>query len=430
MLQEGFKSHLQHPMIDRRKIWFVNRFFYPDHSATSQILSDLAFHLAARGQEIGIITSLGVYDDPLADLPAFETIGDVAVHRVGRSRFGRQKLLGRAVDYVWLYGAFAAAAAQLAKRGDWIVVKTDPPLLSAAIAPVARAKGLRLINWLQDLYPEVALGLGMNALAPIAPLLVAARDASLRIAACNVAIGDSMRERLLQSGVPPHRVAVIPNWCNDAAIRPLNPADNPLREAWGLEDKFVVGYSGNLGRAHEYQTLLDAAERLRTQFEIIFLFIGGWALSAGLKSEVERRGLSNAFRFLPYQDESLLPQSLALPDIHWISLRPEMEGLIVPSKFYGIAAAARATIAVAAPDGEIGALVARYDCGHAVAPGDGSGLAELIQRLAGDPERRARMGANARAMLDGAFSRKFCLESWEGLFAKQPESTAGNSPAT
>jgi colanic acid biosynthesis glycosyl transferase WcaI len=275
------------------------------------------------------------------------------------------------------------------------------------------------VNWLQDLYPEVAVGLGMKALSPFAPLLVAARNASLRAATCNVAIGDKMSERLLESGLRPELVTVIPNWCDDSTIKPLSPQDNPLREAWGLKEKFVVGYSGNLGRAHEYQTILDAAEHLRARTEFVFLFIGGGALTNGLKSEVEQRGLSSTFLFLPYQDASMLPQTLALPDIHLISLRPEMEGLIVPSKFYGIAAAARATIAVADPNGEIGTLVARYDCGQAVTPGDSLHLAQTIQLFASDPKRRARMGSNAREMLDRAFSRKSCLESWQRLLATQ-----------
>ena len=156
---------------------------------------------------------------------------------------------------------------------------------------------------------------------------------------------------------------------------------------------------------------------MRGQTNIVFLFIGGGALTAELKSEVERRGLAQAFRFMPYQDASLLPQSLALPDIHWISLRQEMEGLIVPSKFYGIAAAGRATIAVADPDGEIATLVTRYDCGETVAPGDSNRLAEIIRLHAEDPSRRLRMGHNARDMLDRAFSRDFCLKKWERLFA-------------
>ncbi len=419
VIQGGVASHPLFPINHCPKIWFVNRFFYPDHSATSQILSDLAFHLASQGRGIGVITSRGVYDDPSKVLPVFEDHRGVAIHRVARPRFGREKLLGRAVDYIGLYATFATAAARLAKRGDWIVVKTDPPLLSASIAPVAKAKGLRLVNWLQDLYPEVALELGLKALTPIAPLLAAARDSSLRFATRNVAIGDRMSARILKSGVQTQRVAIIPNWCDDQAIRPLPAQDNPLRGAWGLHNKFIVGYSGNLGRAHEYQTLVDAADLLRAQTDIVFLFIGGGALTSRLKVEIARRGLAKSFRFFPYQDASLLPQSLALPDIHWLSLLPAMEGLIVPSKFYGIASAGRATIAVADPGGEIGTLVTRHDCGVAIAPGDSARLADAIRLLANDAARRAQMGDNARRMLESAFSRKISLKSWEGVFAEQ-----------
>jgi len=399
-----------------KRIWFVNRFFYPDHSATGQMVSDLAFHLARRGRRIGVIASRGVYDDPQIVLPAFEDHGGVAIHRVARARFGRSKLIGRATDYVGMYGAFAAATARLTESGDAIVVKSDPPMLSAAIAPISRAKRLRQINWLQDLYPEVALGLGLKALQPLAPLLAAARNASLRFATFNVAIGERMSDRLKQCGAPPEQIRIISNWCDDEAIRPLPRQDNPLREAWGLQEKFVVGYSGNLGRAHEYATLLGAAEQLRDEQNIIFLFIGGGHLTSNLRDEIERRGLTSTFQFRPYQDAGLLPQSLSAPDVHWISLRPEMEGLIVPSKFYGIAAAGRPTIAVCDPAGEIATLVKRHDCGIVVTPGDGPGLAEAIRSLARNPDRGAEMGRNARIMLDSCFSRLSCLGSWEELF--------------
>jgi len=404
-------------MNSENRIWFVNRFFYPDHSATSQIVSDLAFHLAGRGRQIGVIASRGVYDDPQVVLPAFENHGGVAIHRVARARFGRSKLLGRATDYVGMYGAFAAATARLTRAGDCIVVKSDPPMLSAAIAPVARAKRLTQINWLQDLYPEVALGLGLKALQPVAPLLAAARNASLKFATFNVAIGERMSDRLKRCGAPPERIRIIPNWCEDEAIRPLPRQPNRLREAWGLQDKFVVGYSGNLGRAHEYSTLLDAAEQFRDDPDIVFLFIGGGHLTGTLKSEVERRGLASIFQFRPYQEERLLPLSLSVPDVHWISLRPEMEGLIVPSKFYGIAAAGRPTIAVCDPAGEISTLVERHDCGMVVKPGDGAAFAAAIRPIMRDPKRGAEMGGNARDMLDRSFSRLSCLRKWEDVFA-------------
>src|SRR6202453_1819613 len=403
-------------MISANRIWFVNRFFYPDHSATSQILSDLAFYLARRGQRIGVITSRGVYEDTRVALPPFEEREGVDIHRVSRARFGRGKLLGRAIDYVSMYGAFSPAPPRLTAGGDCIVVKSDPPMLSAAIAPIASAKRLRQINWLQDLYPEVALGLGLKALQPAAPLLAAARNSSLRFATFNVAIGERMSDRLKQCGAPPERIRIIPNWCDDEAIRSLPRQSNPLREAWGLKEKFVVGYSGNLGRAHEYATLLDAAEQFKDDQNIVFLFIGGGHLAGKLRNEIEQRGLASMFQFRPYQDATLLPQSLSAADVHWISLRPEMEGLIVPSKFYGIAAAGRPTIAVCDPAGEISTLVARHDCGIVVSPGDGATFAAAICSIMRDPQRGAEMGRNARDMLDRNFSRLSCLGKWEDVF--------------
>ncbi len=398
-----------------RRLWFINRFFWPDHSATSQILSDLAFDVAEAGGTVGVITGRGLYDNPSASLPERETHRGVAIHRVARPHFGRDRLSGRALDYLSMYWSFAAALARLAERDDVVVVKTDPPLLSCAIAPVARARGLEQINWLQDLYPEVALELGVRALKPIAPLVVALRDWSLRSSAHNVAIGELMARRLKARNVG--KVSVIANWCDDENIMPVARDGNSLRAEWGLGGKFVVGYSGNLGRAHEYDTLLSAVERLKDDSEIVFLFIGGGHRTQALEHEAELRGLGRMFMFCSYQPAHVLAKSLSAPDIHWVSLRPEMEGLIVPSKFVAAAAAGRATLAVSDPNGEVGALVARYDCGLAIKPGDGEALANAIRALRADPDRLARMGRNARAMLESQFARRRALDAWRGLLA-------------
>jgi hypothetical protein len=142
------------------KIISISRFFFPDHSATSQILSDLAFCLAAEGRAVHIITSRQRYEDPEADLPACEAIRDVQVHRVFTSHFGRTFLLGRALDYMSFYVTAVWGLWRLARPGDVIVAEIDPPLLSVAVAPVARGRRARLVTWLQDLFPEVASALG------------------------------------------------------------------------------------------------------------------------------------------------------------------------------------------------------------------------------------------------------------------------------
>jgi len=411
------QNRSRHAMTSPQHI-FVNRFFYPDHSATSQILSDLAFHLARGGTRVSVITSRGLYDEPKADLPRFEVKGDVVIHRVYRPRFGRRSIAGRVIDYLAMYQCFAAAAWRLSEAGDCLIAKTDPPLLSAALTPVARAKKLVFINWLQDLYPELALGLGMRALTPVAPLMIAARNASLKAAHCNVVLGQRMRDRLEAVGISAAQIEIIHNWCDDELITPLPRAGNPLRATWGLEDKFVIGYSGNLGRAHEYATLLDAAELLRDEPDIIFLFIGGGHLTPSLQSEVERRKLAEMFQFRPYQAANELANSLAIPDVHWISLLPAMEGLIVPSKIYGIAAAGRPTIAVTDPAGEIAELVTRNQCGAVVPPGDGRALAQAIRDFKADRPRLNQMGRNARALLDRSLRKKIALDHWEQLLQR------------
>ncbi len=139
---------------------FLNRYFYPDHSATSQLLSDLAFALASEGQTVTIITSRLSYDDPGLSLPPQETIRGVHINRIWTTRFGRTNLVGRAIDYLTFYGAAAWRLGRLARSGDVIIAKTDPPMLSVIAAPIARWRGAKLVNWLQDLFPEVAEAVG------------------------------------------------------------------------------------------------------------------------------------------------------------------------------------------------------------------------------------------------------------------------------
>ena len=170
------------------KLIFVNRYFHPDISATSQMLSGLAFHLAAQGGEVHVVTRRQRYDDPSAQLPASVLVDGVRIHRVWTSRFGRPSLPGRAMDYVSFYLAASIKLATLAKRGDIVIAKTDPPLLSVPAALVSRLRGARLVNWLQDLFTEVAERMGMRV-GWAAGAIRAVRNASLRSAAVNVVLG-------------------------------------------------------------------------------------------------------------------------------------------------------------------------------------------------------------------------------------------------
>ncbi len=393
-------------------ILFLNRFYAPDHSATAQILTDLAVDLAAQGRDVTVIASRAIYGQDRGLLPPAETLSGVKVRRV-TTPASRGGMAGRIASYLFYLVFAPIAAARIARRGTVLVVKTDPPLLSVPLAIVARLRGAVLIPWLQDLYPEVAVAYGIGiAQGPVGRLLTGLRNMSLRRATRVVAIGDLMADRVARAGIAPDRIAVIPNWSNDADIVPLAAHSPDLRAAWNIPtDAFVLAYSGNLGRAHEYDTLLGAATALRARDDIIFLFVGGGHMSEQLAAKVAALGLTNV-RFVPYQPREKLSESLATGNAHWISLRPEFEGLIVPSKVFGVCAAGRAVVAVCAPDGELPRLIVPAGAGVAVAPGDSAALAQAIAALAADRPRTAAMGQAARALLDGGYTRAHALKRW------------------
>ena len=398
------------------RVIFLNRYFYPDHSATSQMLSDLAFFLAGAGHDVCVVTSCQRYDDAAADLPRRARIDGVEVHRVRTTRFGRDQLVGRALDYATFYLAAGWRLWRIARAGDVIVAKTDPPLISVVAAMVARWRGARLVNWVQDVFPEVAEALGVRALAgPQAGLLRRLRNAAFTSAAANVVLSERMAAVVERAGAPAGRIRVIPNWADMEAIRPVAAANNPLRRDWELAGKFVVCYSGNMGRVHEFGTILDAAQLLSTrEATIAFLFIGGGAQRGTIDDEVRRRGLANV-QFRPYQDRAGLSFSLGVGDVHLVSQRPEVEGFVFPSKLYGILAAGRPLVFIGDREGEIGVMVERERIGVALRQGDAAGLADQLVRLAGDAALREAMGARARALLCERYDKRIAFKAWLGL---------------
>lgn len=396
------------------KLIFVNRFFYPDQSATSQLLTSLASSLSAQGWDVHVVTSRLEYDNPDAALPARATHNGVHVYRVWTSRFGRAWLPGRALDYLTFYSSAAWRLWRLARKGDIIVAKTDPPMLSVVGAAVASLRRARLVNWLQDIFPEIAQVLRMRAIrGVVAELLCNLRDWSLKRARANVVLGKRMHRHVLETGIEPFRVHTIPNWECGCTIQPVAREDNDLRREWSLADRFVVGYSGNMGRAHDFNVVLDAAERLRTT-GIVFLWIGDGSQRAWLQEEACRRGLDN-FIFKPYQPRERLAQSLSVPDVHLISLLPAMEGLIFPSKFYGVLAAGRPGLFIGDLEGDVAAELYKHRCGYSIGPTDTGALAACIKHLSADAENCRSMGMRARHAFTTLYDEQLAVGRWERL---------------
>ena len=277
------------------------------------------------------------------------------------------------------------------------------------------------MNWQQDVFPEVAealeLGgsLGRVGYVALRPL----RNWSLRRGRQTVVLGSRMADVVNRLGVGRDRIAVIPNWAADD-IAPLAAEENPLRRRWGLSHRLVVGYAGNLGRAHDIATVLAAMRALKASpldeqaASITFLFVGGGALRATLEAETKRMEFANVL-FQDYQPRAQLSQVLSAADVHLVMLNPKLEGLIVPSKIYAIAAAGRPAIFIGSRSGEVAQLLDEQGWGFCVKPSHGAELAQRILQLAREPHLRKVMGERARAASLHALDRASAVARWEAL---------------
>ena len=399
----------------RLKLYFINRFFYPDFSATSQMLTDLATGLA-DDYSITVVTSRKLYNDPLARLERRDEHQGVEILRLNTTRMGRATLWRRAIDYASFYMRVFLFLLRYIRKGDLVVFKTDPPLLSLMNTAVVRFRGGRVVNWLQDLFPEIAIELGAFPRSRFfSGPLIWWRNRTLRAAETNVVISRKMQNYLVSQGVT--NTNCIPNWADGELIRPLYHADNPIHAEWNPENKFLVGYSGNFGRAHSFDEILQAMMLLEVRPEIHFVLIGEGAGLDRLLEAVERKKLHNV-SFRPYQPHDTLSKSLGAIDLHLVTLKEGMEGLVLPSKIYGVLAAGRPIAFIGDEDGEIADLIQSKEVGFAVGHGDGAGLAEKIQQLATDPERLKGLGSNARQLFDDEYAMPQAINSWRSLLTK------------
>ena len=389
------------------RLIFVNRVYWPSTQATAQLLTDLAEGLAARGWTVHVI----------ATGEASTRQNGVTVHRTGTAdKHGG--LVSRALSHRRFLRAARWKLATLVRPGDLVVPMTDPPLLAVAVAREAVARGAQMVPWIQDIYPEIAaVHFGPLAGFFLSPLKVS-RDSAWRTAATCVTLGEDMARTVAGRGVPADRSATIPNWAPRELHAPAAPAAiDECRRRWGLAGKFVVAYSGNLGRVHEFETVLQAAARLRDNPGIIFLFIGQGARFDEINAAAHTRGLAN-IRLLPPEPRENLAASLAAADAQLVTLRPEYAALVYPSKLAGVLAAGRPVLFVGPTAGDIGQLLAREQCGAALAPGDGAGLADLITRWQSGAGERTRLGTGARAAYERHFTGEAALARWDQLLRR------------
>ena len=408
------------------KVCFFNRSYWPDMAATGQLLTELAEDLAARhGCDVTVVAGRplrgGGAPRRLAPFTREERHG-VRILRANGTTLRPGRFVARVTNYL-SYFASACLAGLCVPPPDIVVALTDPPIIGLAALAVARLRGARFVFLCEDVFPEVAVLLEDFHSETVDRLLNRLNRSLLKRADAVVALGDRMKRRLVEEkGAAPGRVTVIHNWADCAAIVP-QPKDAAFVAANGLAGKFVVMHSGNIGLSQSLDALLDAAALLKDDPAIAIVIVGDGTKRPALEARAARDGLTNV-HFLPYQPKERLAESFSAADVFLVSLKPDLEGYIVPSKLYGILAAGRPFVAAVDPSCEAAVIAVEGDCGVAVPPENPAALAAAIRALARDPARVAWLGARARQVA-ARFDRPVAVQAYADLFRETLSRTNG-----
>ncbi len=306
--------------------------------------------------------------------------------------------------------ASAASTLLLGPRADVVVCLSTPPMV-ALLGLVARARGARFVYKVEDLYPDVAIALGrLRRSSWIARVLGRMSRSLLERADLCIALDDDLALALRRRGA--RRVEVIPNWADGSAIRPDDEGGDELRREVGLADGFVVLYSGNHGLAHRFDAVLEAAERLKEPVgEVGFLFVG----DGPRREEIVRAAarLPN-LRLLPYQPRARLGALYAAADLHLVSLRDEVAGLMMPSKYAAALAAGRPVLLVGGSETQLRCEIEREAVGWACRH-DAAELERVVRQAARQPAEARARGRRGRALFVRRYDRELNTARWVEL---------------
>jgi colanic acid biosynthesis glycosyl transferase WcaI len=372
-------------------VLLVNQSFYSPGAATGQFLADLAHELAGE-HAVSVICgdSRHAEADPLVN---------VVRVRIPKTR-------------VASYLSFLCAAAWHAlrmPRQDIVVTMTTPPLLALIGTMLAKLRGSRHYIWEMDVYPDIAEGLGvLGAGSPVTRMLAWIADYSRRRAAGIIALGECMKTRLIAHGIDAGKIHVVENWADGERITARAfPEGTALR----------VHYSGNLGLAHDVETIRGAMLALGGDARFEFIFAGGGPRRGELERCCREHETGNV-RFESYCGRGELGDRLAEGHIGLVTQRAETLGSVVPSKTYGIMAAGRPVLFIGPREATPARIIREFGCGWQVECGDVRGVVDLLHFLEGRREEIYEAGGRARKAFEERYDRGIGVRRIAGILGE------------
>ena len=424
-------SNRKKPIKHNRQIRLstITQFYPPDYAATGQLIEELVVQLGQLGLSVQVFTGQPGYAFHNESAPKIEHLEGVTIRRSRSTRLWSKRIRGKALNGVLFCLRSGLHLLRNRSRGDVLLLTTAPPFLPILGYFAHKLFGIPYVCLLYDLYPDVAVELNVVSKHN---WLVRFWDAvNCRIwknAQQVIVLSSSMKDRIVTKCPKiSDKVAIIHNWADPNWIVPIAKQHNRFAKEFNLVDKFTVLYSGNMGRCHDMETIMEAVKLLQAE-PIQFVFIGNGAKRKLFRAEVEQLGLVNC-QFLPYQDKENLPYSLTACDLSLVSVSPGMEGLVAPSKLYAALAAGRPVGVICESHSYLREIVADGDCGEAFNNGDAVGLAAFIQRLAADQRLVKEMGQAGRQYLLSNFTPELIAKQYLDVLFEAAGGEVAVSPA-
>jgi len=380
------------------RLHVLSELYYPDDSATGYILTRIAEGLALS-YDVHVLSGYGTARTGAVQLPARERRNGVLIDRCSSTLFNKNVVVLRTLNLLTISLSIFWQSIRTVRHGDVVLVVTNPPSLPFAAFLAVRLRRARCVLLIHDVYPEVLFATGL--LRPgswMAAILGWLNKRLCRRVERIVVLGRDMKRLIDRKlGANVGGTTIITNWADADVISPTPRNANRLLEKTSLQEKFVVQYSGNMGRTHGLEVILDVAARLEEEPLFHFLLIGSGAKLKGVEASLSVSRLNNV-TILPPQSREELVDTLNACDVAIISFIPGIAGISVPSRMYNVMAAGKPIIAVADDDSELGIVVREEKIGWVVPPNDTMALLATIRNAQAKSKELNEMGRRARAV--------------------------------
>lgn len=416
------------------KILLHTLVFAPDGVSTAQLMTELALELQAQGHEVTVLTSTPHYNvepeararQPLTrrwgGLLYTSELNGMSVYHASIPVKGA-RVGARLLDYLRFHAISTLAGLLAVGQYDILLVPSPPLTIGLSAWLLGLLRGVPFIYNVQEIYPDVAVSLGVLHNRRLIGLLEGLERFVYGRARTITVISEWFRRRLLEKGIENAKLSVIPNFVDTDFMQP-GPKENSFAQTHDLAAKFVVLYAGNVGLTQGFETILEAAARLAHLPNLRFVIVGDGTRRAWLEEQLAG-GAHRNVQLLPYQPRSLVPQIYAAADLCLVPLKRGTAQETFPSKIYTIMAAGRAVVAAADADSELAWVVEQAQCGCAIPPDDATALALTLQAAYEARAALAQMGANGRGYVLRHHSRRAVTQQYDRLIRQLTSDPSG-----